>query len=169
MKSTMSNKLIPIVTAILALAIGLYFGLKPQGEAAYPLNGYTFETPQGGSLDLGALKGKVVVLNFWATWCPPCVEEMPELDELYPELQARNVELIGIAIDSPSNVQQFVQKTPVNYPIVLAGMTGTELGKALGNKQGGLPFTVILDENGNEILTEAGRIQMSTITNALHR
>ncbi|RZS38507.1 peroxiredoxin [Limnobacter thiooxidans] len=165
----MSNKLIPIVTAIIALAIGLYFGLKPQGEPAYPLNGYTFETPQGGSLDLGALKGKVVVLNFWATWCPPCVEEMPELDELYPELQARNVELIGIAIDSPSNVQQFLQKTPVNYPIVLAGMTGTELGKALGNKQGGLPFTVILDENGNELLTEAGRIQMSTITNALHR
>ncbi len=165
----MSNKLIPIVTAILALAIGLYFGLKPQGEPGYPLSGYTFETPQGGSLDLGALRGKVVVLNFWATWCPPCVEEMPELDELYPELQGKNVELIGIAIDSPSNVREFLQKTPVNYPIVLAGMTGTELGKALGNKQGGLPFTVILDENGNELLTEAGRIQMSTITNALHR
>jgi thiol-disulfide isomerase/thioredoxin len=165
----MKNKLIPIVTALLALAIGLYFGLKPQGEPTYPLSGYTFDTPQGGSLDLGALKGKVVVLNFWATWCPPCVEEMPELDELYPQLQAQNVELIGIAIDSPSNVDQFLQKTPVNYPIVLAGMTGTELGKALGNQQGGLPFTVILDENGNELLTEAGRIQMSTITNALQR
>jgi len=109
------------------------------------------------------------MLNFWATWCPPCVEEMPELDELYPQLQAQNVELIGIAIDSAGNVQQFLQKTPVNYPIVLAGMTGTELGKALGNQQGGLPFTVILDENGNELLREAGRIQMSTITNALQR
>lgn len=165
----MKNKLIPIVTALLALAIGLYFGLKPQGEPTYPLSGYTFDTPQGGSLDLGALKGKVVVLNFWATWCPPCVEEMPELDELYPQLQAQNVELIGIAIDSPSNVDQFLQKTPVNYPIVLAGMTGTELGKVLGNQQGGLPFTVILDENGNELLSEAGRIQMNTITNALQR
>ena len=165
----MKNKLIPIVTAILALAIGLYFGLKPQSGQSYPLSGYTFETPQGGSLDLGALKGKVVVLNFWATWCPPCVEEMPELDALYPQLQAQNVELIGIAIDSPANVQQFLLKTRVNYPIVLAGMTGTELGKVLGNQQGGLPFTVILDENGNKILTEAGRIQMSTITNALQR
>lgn len=165
----MSKKLIPIVTALIALAIGLYFGLKPQGEPTYPLSGYTFETPEGGSLDLGALKGKVVVLNFWATWCPPCVEEMPELDALYPQLQAQNVELVGIAIDSPSNVEQFLLKTPVNYPIVLAGMTGTELGKALGNKQGGLPFTVILDENGNEILKEAGRIYMDTITNALPR
>jgi thiol-disulfide isomerase/thioredoxin len=166
----MIKKLLPAITAFLALAIGLYFGLKPgQQEQSYPLSGYTFETPQGGSLDLGALKGKVVVLNFWATWCPPCVEEMPELDALYPQLQGRQIELIGIAIDSPSNVQQFLLKTPVSYPIVLAGMTGTELGKALGNQQGGLPFTVILDENGNKILTEAGRIQMSTITNALKR
>ena len=94
---------------------------------------------------------------------------MPELDELYPELQARNIELIGIAIDSPGNVQQFLQKTPVNYPIVMAGMAGTELGKALGNQQGGLPFTVILDENGKEMLSKAGRIQMNTITDALQR
>lgn len=165
----MKNKLIPIVTAVLALAIGLYFGLKPQKGPDYPLSGYTFDTPQGASLDLGALKGKVVVLNFWATWCPPCVEEMPELDALYPQLQAQNVELIGIAIDSPSNVKQFLQKTPVNYPVVLAGMTGTELGKTLGNQQGGLPFTIILDENGNEILTKAGRIHMNTITDALPR
>ena len=113
--------------------------------------------------------GQKTIVVFWATWCPPCVEEMPELDKLYPQLQAQNVELIGIAIDSPSNVDQFLQKTPVNYPIVLAGMTGTELGKVLGNQQGGLPFTIILDENGNELLREAGRIQMSTITNALQR
>lgn len=165
----MSNKLIPILSAILALSIGLYFGLKPQGGSSYPLDGYTFETPQGGSLDLGALKGKVVVLNFWATWCPPCVEEMPELNALHPELQAQNIELIGIAIDSQANIQQFLLKTPVNYPIVQAGMAGTELGKALGNHQGGLPFTVILDENGNKMLTEAGRIQMDAIRNALRR
>ncbi|HEX4917405.1 MAG TPA: TlpA disulfide reductase family protein [Limnobacter sp.] len=165
----MSKKsLTSILTGLLALAIGLYFGLRPKAEV-YPLSGYTFQTPQGASLDLGALKGKTVVLNFWATWCPPCVEEMPELDALYPQLRAQNVELIGIAIDSPANVEQFLQKTPVGYPIVLAGMTGTELGKALGNNQGGLPFTVILDENGNQILKEAGRIHMSTITDALAR
>jgi thiol-disulfide isomerase/thioredoxin len=166
----MKNKALPIFTALIALAIGLYFGLKPQqGANTYPLSGYTFQTTQGGSLDLGALQGKVVVLNFWATWCPPCVEEMPELDELYPQLKAQNVELIGIAIDSADNVQQFLEKTPVNYPIVLAGMAGTELGKTLGNRQGGLPFTVILDENGNKLLTEAGRIHMHTITDALQQ
>ncbi|HEX4856531.1 MAG TPA: TlpA disulfide reductase family protein, partial [Limnobacter sp.] len=110
----MSRKLLPLLTAAIALAIGLYFGLKPGTHEDYPLSGYTFETPQGTSLDLGALKGKVVVLNFWATWCPPCVEEMPELNALYPELQGKKVELIGIAIDSPSNVQQFLLKTPVD-------------------------------------------------------
>ncbi|WP_370263358.1 TlpA family protein disulfide reductase [Limnobacter sp.] len=165
----MSNKtLVSVLSGLLALAIGLYFGLRPKAEG-YPLAGYTFQTPQGASLDLGALQGKTVVINFWATWCPPCVEEMPELDALYPQLQAQQVELIGIAIDSPSNVAQFLEKTPVSYPIVLAGMGGTELGKALGNTQGGLPFTVILDENGNQILKEAGRIHMNTITDALAR
>lgn len=164
----MKNKTISIAAAILALSIGLYFGLGPK-SAPYPLSGYTFETPTGGSLDLSALKGKKVVLNFWATWCSPCVEEMPELDALYPQLQAQNIELIGIAIDSPANVDQFLEKTHVNYPIVLAGMAGAELGKSLGNNMGGLPFTIILDENGNKILSEAGRIQMNTITDALQR
>jgi thiol-disulfide isomerase/thioredoxin len=158
-----------IITAILALSVGLYFGLNPRDQTKYPLNGYTFETSSGGSLDMAALKGKVVVLNFWATWCPPCIEEMPELNALYPSLQAENIELIGIAIDSPTNVSQFLQKTPVKYPIVLAGIEGTELGIALGNSERGLPFTVILDENGKQLLTKAGKIQMNAITEALRR
>lgn len=163
------NKFITVLTGVAALAIGLYFGLKPQNSDAYPLQGFAFETTSGSSLDLGAMRGKTVVINFWATWCPPCVEEMPELNALYPQLQAQNVELIGIAIDTPSNVSQFLEKTPVDYPILLAGMTGTELGKMLGNTQGGLPYTVILDEEGNQILAEAGRIYMDTITDALKR
>ena len=170
----MKKNLIPYLTGAAALIIGLLigtnFGLKPNDQGStYPLSGYTFDTPEGGSLDLGALKGKVVVLNFWATWCPPCVEEMPELDALYPELKAQNIEMVGIAIDSPSNVDQFLRTTPVNYPIVLAGMTGTELGKSLGNTQGGLPFTVILTDDGKQILAKAGRIQMEEIKAALRR
>lgn len=168
----MNKKLIPLLTGAAALVIGLLigtnFGLKPQSDSpSYILTGYTFNTPEGGSLDLGALKGKVVVLNFWATWCPPCIEEMPELNSLYPELKAQNIEMIGIAIDSPSNVAEFLGKNKIDYPVVLAGMTGTELGKALGNTQGGLPYTVILSADGQQILTKAGRIHMEEIKNAL--
>jgi thiol-disulfide isomerase/thioredoxin len=163
------QKVILIATAFIALVIGVLLNLDNQDHHTdYVLNGFVFETPDGTSLDLGALKGKVAVINFWATWCPPCIEEMPELDELYrKELAPHGIELIGVAIDSKENVQKFLDQTPVDYPIVLTGFAGTELAKELGNEQGGLPFTVILSEDGNSLLKKAGRIQMDTIRNAL--
>ncbi|HEY1057943.1 MAG TPA: TlpA disulfide reductase family protein [Limnobacter sp.] len=170
----MNKKWIPALTGVAALAIGFFasvqLGLSPVStQTAYPLAGQTFETPQGTALDMAALKGKTVVVNFWATWCPPCVEEMPELNALYPELKAKNIELIGIAIDSPSNVKQFLEKTPVDYTVVLGGLTGTELAKKLGNTQGGLPYTVVLNADGEKILTKAGRIHADEIKAALTR
>jgi thiol-disulfide isomerase/thioredoxin len=169
------NKLITTLVALAALGFGIYFNLDELTGAegaktnSYILQGQTFNTPDGPSLDLGALEGKVTILNFWATWCPPCVEEMPELDALYLELKPKNIELIGIAVDSPANVTEFLQKTKVSYPIVLAGLGGTELGKKFGNQQGGLPYTVVLDEKGKVLLTKAGRIQMQTIRDTLPR
>lgn len=166
----MKQKLLSISSGALALALGLYLGLGSRSvDTPYPLAGQSFQTPQGTTLDLAALKGKKVVLNFWATWCPPCLEEMPELDALHHELQERQIELIGIAVDTAPNVQQFLHKRPVHYPIVLAGFDGTTLAKTLGNEQGGLPFTVILDEEGKKIFTKAGKIRMDEIRNALDR
>lgn len=164
----MNKTVLTIGLAILALVIGIYVGTMPKhSSAAYPLTGHTLKTYRGGSLDLSVLKGKKVVLNFWATWCPPCVEEMPELSALYPALQAQNVELIGIAVDNQANVETFLDKTPVTYPMALAGFGGSELAEQLGNTQGGLPFTVVLDEDGNVLMKKAGRIQMSEIKAAL--
>ncbi|MDX1670525.1 MAG: TlpA disulfide reductase family protein [Limnobacter sp.] len=164
-----TQKIIFGVAAIAAIAFGLFFNLKGDNEqSGYPLQGYVFETPDGAQLDLGALQGRVAVINFWATWCPPCVEEMPELDEVYQhELRPAGIEMIGVAVDRKENVDEFLQKTPVDYPIVLTGFEGTQLAKNLGNAQGGLPFTVILDEDGNVLLKKAGRIQMDTLRNAL--
>lgn len=164
----MNKTVLTIGLAVLALVIGVFVGTMPKhSSATYPLAGHTLNTYKGGSLDLSALKGKKVVLNFWATWCPPCVEEMPELSALYPELQAQNIELIGIAVDNRANVETFLGKTPVTYPVALAGFGGSELAEQLGNTQGGLPFTVVLDEDGNVLMKKAGRIQMSEIKAAL--
>lgn len=153
---------------LLVLLLGLLC-LSPWGpfRASHPLTGHTLNSTNGTALDLGALRGKVVVINFWAPWCPPCVEEMPALNALHPELQAKHIELLGIAVDSPDNVREFLAKNHVDYPILMAQHEGIELTKKLGNTQGGLPYTVILNADGKQILTKAGRIHPDEIKNAL--
>jgi thiol-disulfide isomerase/thioredoxin len=114
----------------------------------------TFDTPAGKPLSLASYRGQRLVINFWATWCPPCVKEMPELNQFHQShmtpkgLKAKGWQVLGVAIDGPTPVREFLARTPVNFPIALAGFGGTELAQALGNKAGGLPFTVMIDAHG---------------------
>jgi thiol-disulfide isomerase/thioredoxin len=107
-----------------------------------------FEQPGGGPLNWAALKGRPLLINFWATWCPPCVKEMPELDRFHREFGARGWQVVGLAVDGPTPVREFLARTPVGFRIGLAGMDGTELATALGNTAGGLPFSVLIDAQG---------------------
>lgn len=110
--------------------------------------GRSFQTPDGGSLALAALKGRPLLINFWATWCPPCVEEMPLLSRFYTQTKDNGWQMLGLAIDQVDLVQRFLARTPVSYPIAMAGPTGVEWTKKLGNAAGGLPFTVVFDRQG---------------------
>lgn len=122
-----------------------------------------WDAPQGEPLSVATFKGRPLVINFWATWCAPCVEEMPLLDAFYRENKAKNWQMIGIAIDQPSSVRRFLTQYPVSYPIALGGLQGTEWGKALGNAQGGLPFTVVLNANGDMIGQYLGKLKEDQI------
>ena len=134
---------------------------QPPSEAAIGLlYGQTLPDASGGSLDLASLRGKTVVLNFWATWCPPCVEEMPELAGLHREISGRNATVIGIGIDSASNIKAFAEKGQYPYPLLIAGMGGTELARQLGNTSGALPYTVVIDADGRVIERKLGRIKL---------
>jgi len=122
-----------------------------------------WDNPQGEPVLLAGFKGKPLVINFWATWCTPCVEEMPLLDAFYRENQSKNWQMLGIAIDQPSSVRRFLTQYPVAYPIALGGLQGTEWGKAMGNAQGGLPFTVVLNANGDMIGQYLGKLKEDQI------
>lgn len=107
-----------------------------------------FDTPKGSPLTLAIAQGKPTLLNFWATWCPPCVKELPELDRFHRAFGPKGWRVIGLAIDGPTPVKEFLAKVGVGFDIGLAGFGGTELAQALGNTAGGLPFSVLIDAQG---------------------
>ncbi|GAA4418449.1 TlpA disulfide reductase family protein [Acidovorax lacteus] len=120
--------------------------VAPGAEQA--LWGLQFDTPEGGTLDMRRFAGKPLLINFWATWCPPCVDELPLLNTFYRTHSAHGWQVVGLAIDQPSSVRQFLTKLPLDFPVGLAGLSGTDLGRSLGNLTGGLPFTVVVNAAG---------------------
>ena len=115
-----------------------------------------YETPTGTRLATRTLQGKPLVLNFWATWCGPCVKEMPELDRFAREMAPQGWQVLGVAIDKAEAVRTFLKTTPVGFPIAIAGLDGLGLVQALGNPNGGLPFTLVLDGQGQVLQRKMG-------------
>ena len=126
-----------------------------------------WQTPDGKSINSADWQGKVLVVNFWASWCPPCVEEMPTLDLLQKAFAQENVLFVGIGIDSPSNIREFLQKTPVSYQILIGGLEGSSLSKQMGNSQGALPFTVIINSKGKAVFSKLGKISEDELRSAI--
>jgi len=117
-----------------------------------------FETPDGKPLSMAPFRGKLLLVNFWATWCPPCVEELPLLDFFYQENKDKNFQVVGLAVDQPSAVRTWLQTRPLNFPVAMAGLGGTELGKSLGNTTGSLPFTVVFSPAGALVHRKTGKV-----------
>ncbi len=157
------------VIAIVFAAVGAYFGEHrlapetPQAAATARLFAQTLPDAQGTSHPMSQWQGKTLVVNFWATWCAPCVEEMPELSALQNDIASRNAQIIGIGIDSAANIMEFGAKYKITYPLYVAGMSGTELSRQFGNQAGGLPFTVLIAPDGRIKKTYLGRLKMEEL------
>jgi len=158
-----------IAAAALALVLGgAYFALfnakeAPQqtisADAGQQIFASSFPDPQGTVQPLAQWRGKVVVLNFWAPWCPPCRKEMPGFVELQRKYGDRGLVFIGIALDTRDNVQAFLRENAINYPILLGEDSAVELSAAIGNRQGGLPFSAIIDREGRIIAAQVGELK----------
>ena len=132
-----------------------------QGPISGPASGLwslQLSTPQGSSMALAALRGRPLLVNFWATWCPPCVEELPLLSSFFQQNSGKGWQVLGIAIDQTDAVNRFLVHSPVSFAVVMAGLPGLELSKSLGNLSGGLPFTVVLAANGEVAHRKIGRV-----------
>jgi thiol-disulfide isomerase/thioredoxin len=108
------------------------------------------------TLAMASFRGEPLLLNFWGTWCPPCVKEMPELDRFARDHAAQGWRVLGLAVDNARAVREFLRRTPVSYAIAMAGFEGSELARRLGNTQSGLPFTVAFDRRGRVAKLKAG-------------
>lgn len=142
------------------LGVGLQVWRQPAGppDAVEGLWASSFDTPAGGRLVMQGLRGRPVLLNFWATWCPPCVEELPLLDHFARLQPAGGLQVVGLAVDQPTAVRQFLVRAPVGFPMGLAAGEGMNLGRRLGNSTGGLPFTLVLNRMGEVVDRKMGAL-----------
>ena len=140
---------------------------QAQPDAVSQLFASALTAPDGSPGELAPFKGQVLVVNFWASWCAPCVREMPALSGLARQYADKGVKFVGIGVDSQKNVEAFLRKVPVDYPIFVSGFGGADIARRFGNTAGGLPFTVVIDANGTVRSTKLGEITSAELRRAL--
>jgi thiol-disulfide isomerase/thioredoxin len=145
-----------------ALAAGVMTANRKENkaDALQELWALTLQTPNGAAIQLSKFKGKPLLINFWATWCAPCVEEMPMLSEYHINNQksGNGLQLLGIAADKAESVVKFLERTPVQFPTPIAGFDGIVLSRALGNATGGLPYSVLISKNSDILFKKEGQL-----------
>ena len=157
--------------ALLGLGAAWWRAQAPDLPPALPpVEGFwsmQWDTPQGGTVSMNAFQGRPLLLNFWATWCPPCVDELPLINDFYRQNKVNGWQVLGLAVDKLVPVQAFLQKMPLDFPVAMAGLSGAELGRSLGNSAGGLPFSVVIGGNGLVVQRKLGRLSAADLASWL--
>lgn len=131
-----------------AWRIGAIAPSTAKQDAAAAILGSTLQTMEGKPQTLAAWRGRILVINYWATWCAPCRVEIPLFVRLQQEYAAKNVQFVGIAVDKADKVRDFGEEFKINYPLLIAGIDSMELTRKVGNPAGVLPYTLILNGSG---------------------
>jgi len=157
-----------LATLVSVLIAGAWIGyqqrsIQPQsfnmtGKGVDQLPEFSFPDVAGNSRSSNEWKDKILVVNFWATWCPPCREEMPLFVELQKQYAKQGVQFVSIAIDEPGLVRDFYDVYGINFPTMIGGADAIKLANTLGNRFDSLPFTAIFDRSGKSHYVQAGQV-----------
>lgn len=126
-----------------------------------------FNALDGSEQALNQWQGNILVLNFWATWCPPCREEMPELSRMHDQYKNQKIIVIGLSTDDLETTKTYIKTNPVSYPVLAGDMQAMNFSESLGNTKGVLPYTVVVDERGKVIKTFFGRVNQPLLEKTL--
>lgn len=167
----MQSKYRLLIAAIFALITSLYlekqFGIiapsSSQPSQAQVLLDARFNALNGSEVSLKTWQNKIIVLNFWATWCPPCREEMPELSKMQDQYKDQNLVIVGLSTEDLDTTKNFIAEQPVSYPILAGDMQAMTFAESLGNNQSILPYTVVIDEKGQLVKTFFGRVNQALL------
>ena len=168
----MKQKIFMLTCALVAALAGGFWQTRSSDQApSSPAVAALLKGPWKDANDRAVVvqtnRKETLVINFWATWCPPCIKEMPELSALATEFAGKNIRFVGIGIDSSSKIREFAAKTPISYSLIASGFDGAEVAKNLGNTKGGLPFTVLIGPNGTVIETIEGIVDVAAMRSKL--
>jgi thiol-disulfide isomerase/thioredoxin len=162
-----------ILFGVGAVAAGLGMGMSwwtssaaTSPQATEPIPGFwelQWNTPQNTPLLLQTFRGKPLLINFWATWCPPCIDELPLINAFYKKNNPKGWQVIGLAIDKSASVQAFMQKMPLDFPVAVEPLSGSDLARQLGNPTGSLPFSVAINAQGGIVQRKLGRLKQSDL------
>lgn len=162
-------RLLAFPLALAALAAGVWLArthYAPQAAdaaALVALHQTVYPDASGQPRAMAQWDGTLRVVNFWASWCAPCREEMPDFDALARQYRSQGVVFVGIAVDTPANVQAFLQKQPVSYPILIGEGGAHALARQLGNSSGALPYTLVIRRDGRVLMRHLGRLPRATL------
>ncbi len=143
---------------LLGLSASIYFNSVSNSEVSAVARLDEIKLPglDGSRQDIQQWQGKLVLVNFWATWCPPCLEEIPVFLSVRKKYSAAGFEVLGISIDSVSRVLQYRKTMQINYPLLDGEKSGMALMRSLGNNIGGLPYSVLFDRSGKAVELKSG-------------
>ena len=177
----MKNSKLIIAIAAIALIAGVVVARFVHVDNATPptaqnhnampteMVGFSLPDTDGKMHDINEWRGKIVVLNFWATWCPPCRAEVPLFVDTQEKFRKEGLVIVGVAIDKKQDVANFIDSYFINYPVLVSEEDNTELMASYGNRIATLPYSVVMDRKGKVIETHAGANKKDQLYDVLNR